>query len=83
MENNKNIKNVKAKKEYKCDCCGHSISVGKKYLRININKKGIFHFCNRCKDKRDFIYKKIEDPFLDYESYKEEEILSDVYVNEF
>ena len=37
-----------AKKNYKCECCGANINLGDKYLRININRIGIFHYCIKC-----------------------------------
>lgn len=45
---NRNCKVVISKKEYKCNCCNKQIHVGDKYLRLNINRKGIFHFCKDC-----------------------------------
>ena len=62
---------VKARKTYKCDCCKCKINIGDSYLRINVRNKGIFHFCNSCKDDEGFIDVKINNPEVDYEEYEE------------
>jgi hypothetical protein len=66
-----NCKIVKAKKSYKCDCCEHTINIGDSYLRINIKNKGIFHFCNNCKDDKEFIDAKINNPEISYDEYED------------
>ena len=68
---NTNCKIVKARKTYKCDCCECNISIGDSYLRINIKNSGIFHFCNNCKDDKEFIEFKINNPIMDYEDYED------------
>ena len=69
---NTNNKVVVAKKNYKCSCCNGTISVGNKYLRINVKGQGIFHFCKFCKDNRiGYILQKIHTPFLEYEEYED------------
>lgn len=47
---NRNCKVVVSRKEYKCECCNRKINIGDKYLRLNINRKGIFHFCKECEE---------------------------------
>ena len=68
---NTNCKIVQARKTYKCDRCNHNINVGDSYLRLNIKNRGIFHFCNDCKDDEEFIEVKINNPEVDYEEYEE------------
>lgn len=68
---NTNCGIVKARKIYKCDRCNCIINIGDSYLRINIKNRGIFHFCNSCKDDEEFIDVKINNPEVDYEEYEE------------
>lgn len=69
-ERNTNCKVVKARKVYQCDCCEKPINVGDSYLRINIQKRGIFHFCGNCKNDEGFIETKINNPEISYDEYE-------------
>lgn len=64
---NRNCKIVVSKKEYKCECCNKKINIGDKYLRLNINRKGIFHFCKECeKNNMGGIMQIIKEDELEY-----------------
>jgi hypothetical protein len=84
---NRNCKFVYSKKNYKCDCCEKNISIGERYLRLNINRKGIFHFCKKCsKNEEEFIKYKIMNPSDNYEEYernKEADLCYDAYLSAY
>lgn len=66
------IKQVKAKKQYKCDLTNESIKVGEVYKRVNIRGLGIFHFKKECKNHKinsyidDLLYEAIENMYYSH-----------------